>query len=153
MKAHNYVEHELCRRCFSRNFGKIFRTAVFKEYLPMDVPYFIKWKHISECFWWCNTQRKKKKVGRSKPSSRLTLETKWYHSYGCCDDFRSCNNRKSVSQINILIKRTLNPNHLPLQEIYITIIILRWLVSTWRICSKEISEVKHLKLSDYLNQI
>ena len=67
--------------------------------------------------------------------------------------FEVVNNRKSVSQINILIKRTLNPNHLPLQEIYITIIILRWLVSTWRICSKEISEVKHLKLSDYLNQI
>ena len=153
MKAHNYVEHELCRRCFSRNFGKIFRTAVFKEYFPMDVPYFIKWKHISECFWWCNTQRKKKKLVEVNPPQGWLWKQNGTTVMAAVMIFEVVNNRKSVSQINILIKRTLNPNHLPLQEIYITIIILRWLVSTWRICSKEISEVKHLKLSDYLNQI
>ena len=34
----------------------------------------------------------KKKIGESKPSSKLTLRTKrkWYHSCGCCDDSQSC---------------------------------------------------------------
>ena len=32
----------------------------------------------------------KKNFGESKPSSKLTLKTKWYHSCGCCDDSQSC---------------------------------------------------------------
>ena len=40
-----------------------------------------------------------------------------------------------------------------LQEMYITITTLELLVSTWRLCLTEIREEKHLKLSDYLNQI
>ena len=32
-----------------------------------------------------------------KPSSKLTLETKWYHSFGCCDDFGSCEQLKKCA--------------------------------------------------------
>ena len=36
--------------------------------------------------------------GGSKPSSKLTLRTKWYHSCDCCDDSRSCEQlKKSVT--------------------------------------------------------
>ena len=28
----------------------------------------------------------KKDFGGRKPSSKLTLKTKWYHSCGCCDN-------------------------------------------------------------------
>ena len=39
---------------------------------------------------------------------------------------------EEVLQINILKKSyTMNPNHLPLQEMYVTITILEWLVSIW----------------------
>ena len=31
-----------------------------------------------------------KNFAERKPSSKLTLKTKWYHSCGCCDDSRSC---------------------------------------------------------------
>ena len=41
LNAHNYTEYEFCRWCFS-SFPKIFRTAILKENLSMDVPYFIK---------------------------------------------------------------------------------------------------------------
>ena len=30
-----------------------------------------------------------KKSFGSKPSSKLTLKTEWYHNYGCCDDSQS----------------------------------------------------------------
>ena len=64
------------------------------------------------------------------------------------------NNWQSVLQINILKKNlALNPNHLPLQEMYVTITIVKWLVSKWRKCLTEIPEENHLRLSDYLNQI
>ena len=36
----------------------------------------------------------KKKFGGNKPSSKLSLKTKWYHSYGCCNDSRSCEQLK-----------------------------------------------------------
>ena len=51
----------------------------------------------------------KKKVGRSKPSSRLTLETKWYHSYGCCDDFRSCEQPKKCVTDKYFDKKDFEP--------------------------------------------
>ena len=41
-------------------------------------------------------QHSKKKFGGSKPSSKLTLKTKWYHSCGCCDDSRSCEHLKKL---------------------------------------------------------
>ena len=47
----------------------------------------------------------------------------------------------------------MNHNHHLLQDMYVTITILECLVSTWHICLTEILEEKHLKLSDYLNQI
>ena len=49
----------------------------------MDVPYFIKqhlWMSASE------EATPQKNVGASKPSSKLTLKTIWYHSCGYCDD-------------------------------------------------------------------
>ena len=39
-------------------------------------------------------QHSKKFFGGSKPSSKLTLKTKWYHSCGCCDDSHSCKQLK-----------------------------------------------------------
>ena len=66
----------------------------------------------------------KKVFGRSKPSSNLTLKTKWY----------------------LLITFHYRKCMLPLQYL-----------SDWHLnsglCLKEIPEEKHLKLSDYLNQI
>ena len=91
MKAHNYAEYELFRRCFSRNFQKIFRTAILKENFRMDVPYFIK-EHL-----WMSVFDEatlKKIFDGSKPSSKLTLETKCYSSCDCCDDSRSCEQLK-----------------------------------------------------------
>ena len=61
-------------------------------------------------------------------------------------------NWRSMLQINIFLK-SLNPNLLPLQEMYVTITILEWLVSTWQICLTETLEEKHLKVRDYLKEI
>ena len=36
----------------------------------------------------------KKNFGGSKPSSKLTLKTKCYHSFGCCDDSQICEQPK-----------------------------------------------------------
>ena len=57
---------------FFRNFPKIFRTAILKENLPKNVPYFIKkhrWMSAS------NEATLKKVFGGSKPSSKLILKT------------------------------------------------------------------------------
>ena len=61
-------------------------------------------------------------------------------------------NWRSMLQIQIFLK-SLNPNLLPLQEMYVTITILEWLVSTWHICLTETLEEKHLKVRDYLKEI
>ena len=68
------------------NFPKIFRTTILKENLPMDVPYFIK-RHL----WMRASDEATLKIilGGSKPYSKLTLKTKWYHSGGSCDDSQS----------------------------------------------------------------
>ena len=42
LKAYNHGNDEFCGECFSWTFLKIFRAAIFKEKLLMDVPYFIK---------------------------------------------------------------------------------------------------------------
>ena len=57
----------------------------------MVVPYFIE-EHL-----WTSASDEatpKNIFGGSKPSSKLTLKTKWYHSCGCCDDSRSCEQLK-----------------------------------------------------------
>ena len=36
----------------------------------------------------------KKSFGGRKPSSKLTLKTKWYHGCGCCNDSQSCEQLK-----------------------------------------------------------
>ena len=53
----------------------------------MDVPYIIE-ENLS---WWVLLvrQHSKKNFGGSKPSSKLTLKTKRYHSYACRDDSQS----------------------------------------------------------------
>ena len=56
----------------------------------MDVPYFIEKHPWMSAFaaatlnFFC----------RSKPSPKLSLKTKWYHGYGCCDDSGSCEQLK-----------------------------------------------------------
>ena len=52
----------------------------------MHVPYFIK-----EHLWISATDETTLKnfFGGSKPSSKLTLKTKWYHRCGYCDDSRT----------------------------------------------------------------
>ena len=62
------------------------------------------------------------------------------------------NNWRSVLQINHL-EKDLDMNFILFQQKYVTITIFEWLVSTWHMCLSEISEKKHLKLRDYLNQI
>ena len=48
-----------------------------------------------------------------KPSSKLTLKTKWCHRCGCCHNSRSCEQlKKGVKDKHF----DLNPNHLPLKE-------------------------------------
>ena len=88
---YNHGEYELCCWCFSRNFPKLFRTAILKENLPINVSYFIKeqpWMSASD------EVTLRKYFGGSKPSSKLTLKTKWYHSCGCSDDSQSCEKLK-----------------------------------------------------------
>ena len=79
--------------------------------------------------------------GGTKPTSKLTLKTKWHHSCGCCDDSRNCAQLKQ----RVLKSYTLKPNHLLLQYL-----------SDWCLhgvhCDRN-SGGKHLKLRDYLKQI
>ena len=42
MKVHNYAEYTLYGWCFSRNYPKIFGTAILKENLLMNAPCFIE---------------------------------------------------------------------------------------------------------------
>ena len=115
----------------------------------MNVPYFTKehlWKSVSD------EASPKKFFGGNKPSSKLTLKTKQYHSCGCCDGSQSCEQQqKHVT--DKYSEMTLNPNHLQLQEMYVTITKLEGIMSTWCICLTEIQEGKNSKLSDHLNQI
>ena len=100
LKALNYAEYELCHWCFSRNFPEIFRTAILKENLLMDVPYFVNlWMSASD------KARFKKMFGGSKYSSELTLITKWYYSFGCCHDSLSCKQLKKCVTDKYLRKK------------------------------------------------
>ena len=68
------------------NFLKTLRIAILKENFTGNVPYFIK-EHL-----WVSAFDEttlKNIFGGSKPSSKLTLKTKWYNSCGCCDDSQS----------------------------------------------------------------
>ena len=60
-----------------------FKVKPSNKSLFSNFPYFIK-EHL-----WMSTSDEatlKKKFGGSKPSSKLTSKTKWYHSCSCCDD-------------------------------------------------------------------
>ena len=84
LKALNYAEYELCHWCFSRNFPKIFRTAILKEKLPMHVSYFIK-EHLGMGA--TDEVTPKKTFDGSKPSSKLTLIRLWTQITFC---YRKC---------------------------------------------------------------
>ena len=58
----------------------------------MDVAYFIKEHLWMSAF---DEATLKKKFSGSTPTSKLTLKAKWYHSCGCCDDSRSCEQLKN----------------------------------------------------------
>ena len=89
----------------SKNFLKILRTSFLKEDLPIDVPHFIK-EHLKMSVYIVATLKKKKKNGGSKPSSKLTLKTNWYHSCGYSDDSQSYVQMRGVLQINIFFKKS-----------------------------------------------
>ena len=91
----------------SKNFLKILRTSFLKEDLPIDVPHFIK-EHLRMSVYIVATlkKKKKKKNGGSKPSSKLTLKTNWYHSCGYSDDSQSYVQMRGVLQINIFLKKS-----------------------------------------------
>ena len=57
----------------------------------MDSPYF-----ITEHLWMSASYEAALKFffDGTKPSSKMTSKTKWYHSCGCCDDFWSCEQLK-----------------------------------------------------------
>ena len=69
----------------------------------MDVRYFIK-EHL-----WMSTSDEAtltKIFGGSKPSPKLTLKTKWYHSCCCGNNSRSCEQlKKCATDKNILEKK------------------------------------------------
>ena len=48
-----------------------------------------------------NNKKSLKDSGRRKPSSKLTLETKWYHSCGYSDDSQSCEQLKKRKRISL----------------------------------------------------
>ena len=106
----------------------------------MAVPYFIK-----EHLWISASDETKLKKGfvESKTSSKLIFKTKWCHS---CERLKKRVTNKYFQKKGRLW-------NIPLQEMYVTTTIFKWLVSTWHICLIEIKEEKRLKLSDYLNQI
>ena len=62
-------------------------------------------------------------------------------------------NKKHVTYKYFEKQKALNLNHLLLQEKYVTIIIVEWLVSTWHICLTEGKDERCLRLSNCLNQI
>ena len=65
---------------YSGNFPKILTTSILKEKLLKDVPYFIKEQPWMSAY---DEATLKKIFCGSKPSLKLTLKTKWYHSCGC----------------------------------------------------------------------
>ena len=86
--------------------------------------------------------------GGGKPFSKLTLKTKWYHSCCYCDNSRSCwQLKKRVTGKYFEKSWILNPNHLPLQDKYVTITIVEWLVSTWCVY---FTKIPNLRLSDQI---
>ena len=90
----------------SKNFLKILRTSFLKEDLPIDVPHFIKEHLWMSVYIVATLKKKKKKNGGSKPSSKLTLKTNWYHSCGCSDDSQSYVQMRGMLQINIFFKKS-----------------------------------------------
>ena len=138
----------------SENFQEIPRKSCMTEHI-LKADNCVEYELNGWCFSLKNTSEwvllmrhhSKKNFPESKPSSKLASKTKCYHNCGCCDDYRTFEQLRRMLQINIL-----NPNRLLLQEMYVTIKILKWLVSTWPICLTETPQKKHIKQSDYLNQ-
>ena len=64
---------------------------LFKKKTLKDVPYFIKENLRMSA---SDEATLKKIFCGSKPSLKLTSKTKWYHSWHCCNDSRSCEQLK-----------------------------------------------------------
>ena len=101
LKAHNYADCELCRWCFSRNFPKIFRTAISKEN-PMDVPYFIEEHLWMSAF---NEATLKKNLVKVNPPRTWPWKQNGTTVAAAVIIFELVKNWRSVFQINILKKR------------------------------------------------
>ena len=112
--------------------------------LFINLPYFIKehlWMNASDeatlkkNFWWSSklVQKQNKMVPQLWLLLILEIVENW----------------SRVLQINIFKKiYTLNPSHLPLQEMYVT--IATWLTGVYMVyILTEIPEEKHLKSKDY----
>ena len=147
LKARNYAEYELCRRCLSRNSPKTFRTAILIQNLLMDVlriPLNLRILKNTSGWVLLMRQHSKKCLVEVNPPQSWHWKTIWYYSRGCCDDSWSCEQRKKY-----FLKKDFN--HAPGNICYHC---NTWVMfSSWRICLTEIPEEKHLKLSDSLNQI
>ena len=78
-------------------------SSVADFFLGISRKYLEQPFHIKEHLWMSVSDDATLKLifGGSKPSSKLTLKTKWYHSCGCCNDSRSCEQLKKLVQINI----------------------------------------------------
>ena len=86
-----------------------------------------------------------KKIRGSKPSSRLTLKTRWCRNCGCCDDPWSWDNGRILFRINIFLKKldfTPKSPSLTGNVCYYYNTWVTGLVSIWHICLTEIPEEK-----------
>ena len=102
MKVHNYAEHTLCGWCFSRNFPKIFGTAILKENLLMNVPFFIE-EHLWMSVF--NEATFKKKLLDVNPPQSWSGKENDTTVVTAVMILEVVNNWKSVLQINILKKK------------------------------------------------
>ena len=102
MKVHNYAEYTLYGWCFSRNFPKIFGTAILKENLLKNVPFFIE-EHLWMSVF--NEATFKKKLLDVNPPQSWSGKENDTTVVTAVMILEVVNNWKSVLQINILKKK------------------------------------------------
>ena len=116
---------------FFQEFPKIIQNSYFKrkpshKFLSINRPYLLK-TPLDECLWCGNTQ---KKLGGSKP---VDLENKIVPQLQLLWWFSKLWITAEARYWQIFWKTwTFNRKHFLLQEMYVTITILEWLVCTWR---------------------
>ena len=60
---------------------------------------------LDDCIWLGNTQ---KDFRGNKPCSKVTLRTKCYHSWGCCDNSQCCEQLKKYGTDKYSVNTTAN---------------------------------------------